>query len=230
VGGANPTVMLVQGSFSLEPEDPARVWSPSPAGLIVFGGAGLARFRDAEALACGNVSDCSGDASGFAFTAGGTFWLTRFLGAEGSYVRPSKTTARGSGSNFRFDSSYDVHVTTIAGKVGAPIGSVRLYGRAGANYHKAASSSTLTTDDVTTTVDGVSTTVEGGTQTIELKTDGWGWLFGGGIEVWLARSFALSGDFGVADLNGKALGGGEGEVDDRLSYVFVGAHIRIFGR
>src|SRR5688572_3380357 len=102
--GPNPTVLLRQGSVSLTPK---RVWEPSPAGLHVFGGGGLMQIRDAVGLACGNVSNCSGDESDIGYTVGVTYWFTRYLAAEGSYTKPGDITVQGSGDAFTFNSFLD---------------------------------------------------------------------------------------------------------------------------
>jgi hypothetical protein len=212
VGGPNPTLLLIRGSYSLDPAA-VRSWTPSLTGLQIFGGGSFMTFRDAQAIACGDVTPCGGHDSGLGYTAGVTYWITRFVAAESSYLKPSKATAQGSGDTFSFTNSLDAHVVTIAGKVGGPIGPVRLYGQAGTNYHWATS---LTTE-----------TIASATQTFELKTQGWGWLFGGGGEVWIAPSVALYAEAGFAGLKGKDTGGGEGLIDDRLRFILLGVRVRL---
>ena len=51
-------------------------------------------------------------------------------------------------------------------------------------YHWTENTGTETIDDLTITVDNVQQTIPGGTQASLLQTEGWGWLFGGGGEVW----------------------------------------------
>jgi opacity protein-like surface antigen len=213
VGGANPTMLLIRGSYSLDPDAPARAWTPSLGGLVLFGGGGFGAFRDARALACGNVSPCGGHDSGLGYTAGATYWFGRFIGAEGSYLRPGKVTANGSGEGHSFDSSLDPQMVTIAGKVGVPLGPVKLYGMAGANYHEATSTTTQT--------------IAGASQTLEFQTEGWGLLFGGGLDAWIASRVALYVEGGFAGLKGTAVGGGEAQIDDRLRFILVGVRIRI---
>jgi hypothetical protein len=60
-------------------------------------------------IACGNAATCNGDKAGMIYSGGLTFWLTRYLGAEASYVKPSKAKASGNntGSTSSFDSSLD---------------------------------------------------------------------------------------------------------------------------
>ena len=210
VGGPTPKLLLIKGPYTVEVP---HTWTQAPAGLVVFGGGGFLTFRDAAAIFCGSVTSCSGKDRQLAYTGGATFWITPFLGAEASYLRPRKVTAQGSGDTFRFDSSLDTQIVTVAGKVGVPIGPVRLYGQAGMNYHQATSLTTETIDTVA--------------QTLQLKTKGWGWLFGGGGEVWLAGSFALYGELGFAAIKGPNEAGGEGRIDDRVHYIVGGARVRI---
>jgi hypothetical protein len=223
---ASPTLMLRQGRVSLEP---ARVWG-APSGLVIFGGGGFTDMGNSTLQACGsNPTDCTGDDFGTGFTAGASFWIGPYIAAEGSYVRPAKATAEGSGTGFRFDSEFDSEMITVAGKVGAPIRSVRIYGKIGANYHRATFRTTQQVDEATITVDGVEQTIPGGNQVYWVKTAGWGWLFGGGVEVWVAPSFGIYGEVGRAALKGIALDEEDGATDERVTTMFVGARIRIGG-
>jgi hypothetical protein len=227
VGGPNPTVLLRQGPVDLR--SPDRAAFAAPTGLVLFGGGGFGKFGNARAIACGNVGTCAGDESGLMYTAGAAYWLTNILAAEVSYLRPAEVTVDGSGDNFQFNSSLDAHVVTIAGKIGAPVGRVRFYGQAGMNYHRATFSTTQTIDDATVTIDEVTETIEGGTQSFELKTAGWGWQFGGGVEIWVAPFVAIYGEGGRAVIKGDARDGGEGSLDDHLTYALGGVRIRIGG-
>jgi hypothetical protein len=212
IGGAIPTVILRQGPVRLGPPRIRR----APRGLVIFGGGGIAQTGDLALTACGNVSECSADASGGGYTAGATVWIARFLGAEVSYVRPPEGEASGSLTDVTFNSALDVHVTTIVGKAGVPIGPVRLYGQGGANYHQATFTTAQTTGDLS--------------QSFELRTSGWGWTFGGGIEVWASPWFGLYGEFGRAALKGSGRDDPEAIIDDRLTHFFGGIRIRIAGR
>lgn len=224
VGGSTPTMWLRQGPAPPEwlirgpgRDRPARVWSALPTGLVLFGGGGLVKFRDAIFLACGNVTECGGDDFPLGYTAGAAYWFSPFLAAEASYMT-AKLAVNGRGDNFRFNSFLDTDVLTVVGKGGVPLGPVRLYGQAGANYHRATSGTTQTLENVTGTT---------GAQTFELRTAGWGWLFGGGAEAWVAPSFAIYGEVGRAALKGAARDNGEGAIDDRLTVILLGARVRI---
>jgi hypothetical protein len=235
LGTPNPTVLLVQGRYSLSPQGPGRFWGGPPTGLVLFGGGSLTNFSNATAVACGSANPCSGDDAGFGYTAGLAYWFSPFVAAEASYLKPAKTDASGSGQtsagqNFRFNSSLDAHVVSIVGKIGGPIGSVRLYGQVGGTYHRAMLGTSQSFDELTATIGGASVTLEGGTQNFELETGGWGWVFGGGMEAWLTRAFGLYGEFGRATLKGNALDDEtEGTLDDAVTTVSFGARIH-FGR
>ena len=227
VAGPNPTVLLRQGRFDPRTANVTRNWTPSPSGLVVFGGGGLARFGDVEARACGDVTECSGGGFRGTYTAGATIWFKPFLGVEGSYLKAAKSTVTGSQSNFRFDTVLDAHLVTVAGKAGVPIGPVRIYGQGGANYHWATWGTTQVVDPTTVTVDGVVRTIPGGTQTFGLRTSGWGWLVAGGLEVWLWPSVALYGEGGRAVVKGNAEDDADGRLDDSLIHFVLGARVRI---
>jgi hypothetical protein len=220
VGGLQPTMLLIKGTYTPpkpgsaegdgETSTPRR---PSPTGLTLFGGGGFGKFRDAFLLACGNVSPCTGRDGGLGgYSFGVTYWMKRWLGAEGAYVRPRRNTAHGGGT-FTFNNTFDVDVFTVAAKAAIPAGPVRLYGLAGANYHQSASNTTETIDTAT--------------QVFQLKTHGWGWMFGGGTEVWVTPKVAIYGEFTLDHVRGKAEDKGEGLVDDRLRFVAVGARVRL---
>lgn len=225
-----PTMLLVQGSYSLSPEGPGRVWRPAASGVSLFGGAGLGKFGNAVDEGCGTLASCGGDTAWGALTGGLTYWIAPFVAAEVGYVRPAQLTVEGSSDRYRFNTDLDVHVVTIAGKVGAPIGVFRLYGHAGMNYQRSTMGTTQTIDDLTITVNGAPQTVAGGTQTFELKTAGWSWLAGGGLEVWLTRRLGLYAEAGRIRLKGEEVNGGEGVLDDHLTTVFIGARLRLAGR
>jgi hypothetical protein len=219
LAGADPTLLLIKGSYGVpvpgpDGTDPVAEgrssWRPSPTGLVLSGGAGLSAFRDAGDVACGTV--CTANDSGLAYTAGVTYWITRFLGVEGTYLKPKKMTAQG-GNTFTFDSTLDADVWTIGGIVGAPIGPVRLYGKGGVNYHQA----TSTTNQ----------TINNATQTFAFQTKGFGWLFGGGAEGWITSRVAIFGELGLAKLRGDAEGGGEALIDDRLRLLLGGVRVHI---
>jgi len=218
VGGTQPSMLLVRGKYVppkpvVEGQEAEPVPKrPAPTGFTLFGGAGLGAFRDALLIACGNAPGCDGNSGGLGYSFGGTFWITRWLGAEAAYVRPRSMKAAG-GDTFHFDTVFDVDVFTVAAKVAIPSGPLRVYGIGGANFHQ----STLTTNQ----------TIDVATQTFTQKTHGWGWLAGGGAEVWATPKVALYGEVSLAQLKGKAEDKGEGFIDDRLRFIGFGLRIRL---
>jgi hypothetical protein len=226
-GAPNPTVWLRQGSVDLSAKNPSGSWNDMPTGLVVFGGAGVGKYSDQLFLLCGNVVDCHGSNTRTTFTLGGTFWLNRHIGAEGAYVQPADVNASGNGSGFHFSSVLEAHFFTINGKIGIPAGRVRIYGQGGTNYHSASLSTTQTNDDKQITINGVATTIPGGTQTIELKTGGWGWQFGGGLEVWLKPSIGIYGEVARTRLKGDSVEGPPAELSDYISTVLGGMRFKI---
>ncbi len=216
VGGPSPTLLLRQGSFSLAPP---RTWSASPTGLVIFGGGTLNSVSTFKDVACGTLSGCSSGAE-LGFTVGAAYWVLPFVAGEASYTRPKEFTASGSAETFRFDSTLDAHVFSAVGKVGVPAGPVRPYGQVGATYHRATLSTSQTMTDQT----------EAPTQTYSVETGGWGWTFGGGLEIWFNSSFGIYGELNRSALKGTAVETNvEGILDDRMTTVVVGARIRIGG-
>ena len=212
VGGPIPTMLLTRGKYNVSDPSPLK---RAPLGFVVFGGGGLMKFSDVATFACGTVPDCSRDDSGIAFTAGGAYWILPWLAAEGSYIRPSKLTTTGSGTDFDFTTDFDAHVITAAANLGIPIKAVRLYGKIGGIFHRA----TRTTKQTAGTE----------TQTTALKTQGWGPLFGGGLEGWVTPAFAIYFEAAFGSLKGKpTVRMVEGDLDEGFKSVMVGARVRLF--
>ena len=213
VAGPLPTVLLRQGPYDLRPQ---RDWAEViPTGLVIFGGGGFSRVHNARDLACGTLLTCPGDDTGPAFTGGATYWLTRHIGIEASYLKPAAATAEGEVFNATFTSAAEPHVVGFFAKIGAPAGRVRLYGQAGANFHRAQ----LRT--IQTSSDGI-------VDTFEMRVAGWGWAMAFGMEAWVAPKVAIYADIGRAALKGKGVEtGGEGRIDDMVSHVVVGLRVSL---
>jgi len=217
IGGTQPSMLLVKGTYKppkpvLAEGEVAPPKRPAPTGFTLFGGAGLGKFRDAFLIACGNAAGCDGHDGGLGYSFGGTFWVTRWLAAEGAYVKPRTVKVTG-GDTFSFDSRLDVDVFTVAAKVAIPAGPVRIYGIGGGNFHQ----STL----------NLTETIDTATQAFLQKTHGWGWLVGGGGEVWVTPKVALYGELSMAQVKGKAEDKGEGFLDDRLRFLGFGVRISL---
>ena len=209
-GSVIPTVLLRQGSYDPN-AGPSRVMAPT--GIIVFGAGGMTEFNSFVSTQCG-FTDCSGDSNVISFTGGVDAWLFNWLGVEAAYMKPNKVTAEGAGGTFKFTDTFDAHLITAAAKLGLPIGRARIFGKGGAVFHRATTASDVTIADVT--------------QTVRLKTEGWGWLGGGGIEIWTGEKFALFGEVQVAKIKGKAVGDLEGDADDRMVHFLGGFRVKVF--
>lgn len=219
-----PRALLRQGSFSFKPP---RVFGP-PDGLIVFGGGGLTKVGNIGLFACGDSIGCSERSSGWGGAVGVEYWVKPWLSGEAMYVRPANVTANGSGDNFRFNSVFKADVATVTAKIGIPVARVRMYGKIGGVYHDGTFETDQTTTDRTVTVDGQAVTVKGGRVTYALHTQGWGWTYGGGLEVWLAPRVGLYFEAGRNQLKGKAVEKGEGSLDDHLNYILLGARVLVW--
>lgn len=231
VTAAVPSILLLKGSYTPpapgEEADPSGPQFDVPSGLVLFGGGGYLQTTDATTVACGDVSSCQGSESGFGFTAGAEYRFHPLLSVEFSYVKPPAVTTAGAEATFIFTTEQKTDVYTVAGKIGAPFGRAKIYGRGGTSFHQAKVLTTQVQDPRTVTVDDAPFVIPGGTQIVELRTDGWGWLFGGGLEIWASRTFAFYGEFNYGTLKGDDVNGGEGRIDNHLSTIVGGLRVHI---
>ncbi len=234
VGGPAPEVWLRQGAApeswlrpqtaGAEPSGPERT---APTGLILSAGGSLVDFADIVTKACGNAAQCASRDFRAGFSAALAYWFNPYLGAEVSVAKPALATANGGDTTYSFDNSLDARMLTLVGKVGVPVGAIRLYGEGGINYHRATASTTETVNDLTVTVGGVSQTVPGGTQSWNLTTAGWGWLFGGGFEGWVTNYAAIYAEVTFGKLKGSGVDGAEGTIDDGLTSIMAGVRVHV---
>jgi hypothetical protein len=233
VGAASPTMRIRQGDAPeawLRPPPTgtaaARI-AIAPAGLIVFGGGGLARFSDFSTQPCGDVTGCDVSDSSLSYTGGVSYWFSQYVGAEASYFKPGRITASGSGERYRFDSDMDGGLVAAVGKGAFPIGRVRLYGMGGADYHRATFTTSQTIEATTVTVEGTAQMIPGGTPRFQWRTEGWGLVVGGGAEVWLTRDIGIYGEYGRLGLKGDDVSNGEAATDDVITSIVIGGRFRI---
>lgn len=212
------------------PEGEGRDWGPLPTGLIAFGGAGVAMSQNQALIACGNVADCSGSGNRFALNAGIDVWFAPFLAVEGSFLRPADVTTTGRGltadGGHRFTNYLDIRMATAGGKVGIPVGPVRLYGKGGITYSRLES---VTTQTIYTSTDVGEEypTIEGGTQNFGLRNTGWGWYAGGGGEIWVSRRLAVYGEMVYTPVGGDSSEGGEGSIKETVTSILGGIRFAI---
>ena len=97
------------------------------------------------------------------------------------------------------------------------------------NFHRATRSTTQTNDPLNfEDNEGNPVTVPGGTQTLEVQTEGWAYLFGGGIEGWVSPRFALFGDGSFYKLKGEAKSGTDIPIDGHVFTVVAGIRLKVF--
>jgi hypothetical protein len=234
VGPSVPVLRLRQGRAPREwivgpTEKTPGVRRPLPTGLVLFGGAGVGRIRDFDALFCGDVAGCSASVRPRVLTAGLTYWFSRFAGAEASYVDFGDISAEGSGTSYRFTSTMQGALVTLAGKGGATIGPVRIYGNFGANYQRSRFTTVETADDLTVTVGDVQQTLPGGSETFQWRTGGWGVSIAGGAEFWFSTMLGAYGQYDRLTLKGGDLGNGEARTDDLVQAVTFGVRVKLPG-
>ncbi len=234
LGPAAPTLWVRQGPvppawlLNIEAEAVERPKRPAPKGIILFADGGFTNFGKFSASACGTL-DCDAKTFRRGFGVGAAIWPSQYVGLEGGFRKTSNATASGDETNYSYDSTLDAQVITAAALVGIPVGPVRFYGRGGATHHRATFQTTQVIEPRTVTIGGVQQTVPGGTQEFELRTTGWGWIFGAGLEVWATRSFALYGEANYGSIRGGARDDGDGELNDRITTLTVGIRVRLGG-
>jgi hypothetical protein len=228
VGQSNPVVRIRQGPappawLGLAPLH-ADARSVVPSGFMVFGGAGIGALGELKAVACGSASACTGADARGAMAVGAIYWVTPFLGVEASFLRPGTGDVRAAALAFSADSTLETRVLTIAGKVGAVAGRARFYGTVGANRHAGAFQTTELVESVVSGDDG-GLAIDSGEWASGFRTRGWGWLLGGGAEVWMTPRIGIYAEVGRVALKGASIDGGEGALDDKLTVAAVGLRI-----
>ena len=126
LAGLAPTLLLIKGSYDIpapnvdgttRPRNPTPIRGPSHRRDWSSSAArGCRKSAMHLPTACGNVSPCSGDDSGFGTPAGAAYWITRFLGRRGDVCQTEEHDSEG-GDIFRFNSTLDPDVWTLAGVV-----------------------------------------------------------------------------------------------------------------
>jgi hypothetical protein len=234
VAPSNAVLLLTQGRVPQSwlragPDVAGAVDRLAPTGLLLFGGAGMALGGDIDTVACGTtVAACTADTKRLSYGGGVAYWLTPNIGLEGAYAAPEDATAEGSDTGLRFNSSMQARFVTISGLVGGPVGGRgRMYARAGVNRHRAVLNTSQTVDDATVTVGEETVTIPGASQTLELRTAGWGYVFGGGFEVWMGSRLAIYGDLNRISINGKTEDASLRTIKEGLWLAQVGVRIHI---
>jgi len=200
---------------------------PMATGLLPFGGAGVGKYGQVGAIACGVGAECNASNYRVTFRLGADFWFGRWLAVTGSYFKPYKMEAIGAGSGYTFTTTLVPNVATFGGKVGLPYGRLRMYGEGGGTYQRSNFQTVQTMSDITVTVNDQPTTFPGGTQEFNLQTSGWSWYVAGGGEIWIKKRLAIYGEVGRVGLKGDPIAGGEGSLNDRVVYMLAGFRFRL---
>jgi hypothetical protein len=228
LGGDTPLAYIRQGPVPPEwlGEQVAsvkRVWPPAPTGLIVSAGFGYGSYTKMLKALCGDAPTCADSARPFERGAAVSYWFSKFAAVEASYVKPPKMLVAGSGTqgaSYRFTTDFEADMISLGGRVGGQAGPVRITGFGGASYQW----STITTNQ---TVDATDT-ARGGTQSFGFKTQGWGWMAGGGVEHWFDRWVGVYGEGGLISVKGTNPDNhDEGSVDDQMSYFIGGVRVHL---
>jgi hypothetical protein len=211
-----------------QPETTGGFLFPLPTGLSLFGGAGAGLYGNIGAVACGSGTECTTQETKFAIRAGADFWINRFMAATGSYLRPVEMKATGSGSGFRFTTTLLANVATFGGKIALPARRARVYGEGGGVYQRSNLQTTQSINPIVITGDDGDVVVSpGGTQVFNMQTAGWSWYAGGGVEIWVKKTWAVFGEAGRVSLQGSPRAGGEGHLDDSLIYAIGGVRLHV---
>ncbi len=212
--GTTPSVLLRQGPFDFRATQTDGGTEP-PAGLVIFGGGGYGKLHEARDMSCGGIAECPGSDTGFGFGGGIGFWFTPYAGLEASYYKPKRALFEGAVGNSLFQTTLEPQVLMFVAKLGVPAGPMRIYAMGGATWHRAT---------IRTTQEGL----EAIEDEFELRTAGWGWTFGGGVEAWLAPAVAIYAEGGRAALKGGGIESfGEGKLDERMTFAIVGLKVSL---
>ena len=96
---------------------------------MAFGGGGFGSMPDTLERTCGDTSPCARESTKFNFTGGAAYWLTPWLGAEGSLFKLLAVETNGQGEDYEMISSVSPRILTVAALGGLNIKSARFYGR-----------------------------------------------------------------------------------------------------
>ncbi len=202
---SSPTVRIRQGGIPAVwyLDGPIPTGRTSPRGLIAWGGGGLGRMPDTLFRLCGNAFTCTRENTKLNFQFGAAYWLTRWLGVEGSFIKPLAVEAEGFDDAYEFVSEIAPRAVAVSALGGLNVGPARFYGRIGAAYHRAAVRTLQITYARTIDVGDTVETFPGGEQSFTFATVGWGPIWGGGVEGWVSEKTALFADVSFIRIEGE---------------------------
>ena len=200
-----PTVRIRQGPIPAVwfLEGPIPTGRTSPRGIVVHAGGGLGTMPDTLLRLCGNALSCPRENTKIDLNFGAAYWLTRWLGLEGSFIRLSPVTAEGFDESYEFTGEISPLMATVSAIGGLNVRAARFYGRIGAAYHRADVRTTQITYTRTIDVGDTVETFPGAEQDFTFATTGWGPVWGGGIEGWVGDKTALFADLSFIEIRGE---------------------------
>ena len=85
-----PIVRIRQGRVpdTLAHAGPHPVGSHGAARVVAFGGGGFGSMPETVDILCGNSSPCARENTKLTFMGGAAYWLTPWLGAESTFMKP----------------------------------------------------------------------------------------------------------------------------------------------
>jgi hypothetical protein len=218
--GRVPGVWLLDG--------PIPTGRTTPRGLVLFGAGGMGTMQETVDQLCGNSSPCARENTKLNIGGGAAFWMTRWLAAEGSFIKASGFIVTGEGEDYEMVGKATPRFLTVAALGGYSIRSARFYGRLGAAYHRAQIRVTQGTFQRVISQDGITTTYPPSTQEFKYETVGWGRLMGAGVEGWVSDSTALYAEVNFIRVEGdNADNGGERIMHDRLRTLLAGVKVHL---
>jgi hypothetical protein len=229
LGASQPQVRVRQGSLpsswltrTAPGESPSgdSDFGPPGGALVLSGGGGLLNGLSISTPQCGDVADCTLGHYKPVYSAGATWWMSRIVGVHASLTRATDISAEGTATSFNFKTATQLEALNVAGTVGVPAGIARIYGLGGMTYHRA---TTKTTETILANGNN-----PGGTQSLDLRTEGWGLLFGGGVEVWATRRVGFFGEVTRAKLKGDDVKNGPATLDVGALSGVLGIRLTLF--
>jgi hypothetical protein len=201
---STPTVRIRQGPIPEVwfLEGPIPSYRSAPRGIVVHAGGGLGRMERTLLRLCGDALSCTRETTKINLTFGAAYWLTRWLGVEGSVLRLNALEADGFDERYEFVGEVSPRVAAISLLGGLNVRSTRFYGRAGAAYHRAGVRTTQVTYARTIDVGDTVVTFPTAQQNFTFSTSGWGPVWGAGVEGWLGEKTALFADFSFITIEG----------------------------
>jgi hypothetical protein len=230
---SQPALLITQGQV---PADWLRDVLPEEAiqnrrvsrGLTLFGGAGMTHDSDVVTRDCGtSTTSCQSDGLRPGSAFGFIYQVSPILGAVGSYSKYGIVNTTGTTDTSSFTSTLDADVIQVGVIAGVPYRSINVFAEGGLNRHQGTQTLFQRIDESQVTDENGNVVNIGGRTTRSYRTQGLGWYFGGGLDVWVLPRLAVYGDAQMLRLKGTQVDGGEAVLDDHVISFQVGVRFRL---